>query len=210
MPNGNDDVTLMYQGGSGGFLLYYLMLLSGEFYDQETENKIKMQFPEGLKYDRGSWKITEIWPDNEKLKQTPADKKKLFLICNPFFNTKSLPVIRNIVNNTQVVLLYTTLDCQLRMAYEKNAYWFTPVSKRIFNAPASNFKYIKKIKSSGKSFNQEIVDPMVPLIVGMFRPKIISLQTVISDRSSYNEQQNKFLDHWLNLQSPKALRCLNI
>ena len=56
----------MYQGGSGGFLLFYYMLLSGEYttgLDMENiDQYITKQYHPNLIDDKKSWKVnSEHW-----------------------------------------------------------------------------------------------------------------------------------------------------
>jgi hypothetical protein len=207
------DTTIIYQGGSGGFFLYYLLLLSGKYISGDSVaalNRIQEQFPSHLKDNRTHWKFKEFWPDNKQLKTTTTDKKKLFLICNPLFDKRSILDNLRIAHGTKIVLLYTDIDTQLRMAYEKNAYWFTEISKKKFNAPASNYKYIRQIKSSYKIVNNTRVDPCVSNAIALFKPEFIVNLSELICSEDLNSDQRTFLTHWLSLQSRKAIRCLQI
>ena len=149
------DTTIIYQGGSGGFFLYYLLLLSGKYISGDADiqqsndiistvkQKIVEQFPNSLKDNRSQWKVNEFWPNNSSIKNQLFSKKKLFLICNPLFNEANILDNLKISMGTRKVLLYTDLNIQLRMAYEKNAYWFTDTSRKKFNAPKKNYTYLK-------------------------------------------------------------------
>ena len=220
--NFNKDLSIIYQGGSGGFLLYFLILLSGQYrsgdeliLDSEdtigsTNSRISQQFPIELMSSRKEWKDTEVWPDNNLLKYKTIDKNKLFLICNPLFSRRVFADNLLTTYDTLTVLVYTDLDIQLRMAFEKNAYWFTDISREYFDAPLSNLKYIRYIKSNFEIFsNSRKVDPLLPDIIKLFKPTVmIDLFDLINNREHYNTDQNLFLDHWLSLQSPKVLRLL--
>ncbi len=222
----DNDVTILYQGGSGGFLIYFLMLLSGNYRSgdtvilnhpdpvEATRLRIKTQFPKHLVTHRTEWKVNEVWPNNNKLKSINIDRNKLFLICNPLFNDELRNEFLSITDSTFKILLYTDLDIQLRMAFEKNAYWFTHISKMKFNVSEdiSNIDYIRKIKSefvisdTGKN-----IDPTIPEIIKLFKPNIvINLVDILKNRENYNADQNLFIDHWLSLQSSKTLKLLNI
>jgi hypothetical protein len=106
--------------------------------------------------------------------------------------------------------LNTDLKLQIRMAYEKNAYWFTKVSKQHFNAPSSTTQYLRQIINSGHNG----FDPQIENIKTTFNPdQIIRLEDFIQKKSipefaeSSNEQLN-FLNHWHALQSSKSLNLL--
>lgn len=214
------DTSIIYQGGSGGFFLYYLLLLSGKYVSgdnniQESNDtvstvkqQILTQFPYSLKDDQSQWKTTEFWPDNSSIKDIPLHKNKLFLICNPLFDNRHVVDNLHIASNTRRVLLYADISLQLRMAYEKNAYWFTDISKKRFNAPSSNYSYIRQIQSGCKILENKKVDPRVLDIINLYRPNIIiNLKDLISS-TGFNQDQTTFLKYWLSLQSKKATRCL--
>lgn len=195
------DVTLMYQGGSGGFYAYYQLLLTGEFQsgiDVEVGRAIAHQFPAGR--DLGLWKTSEIWPDNHALKYMDVDKRKLFLICNPTFNPDCRDDNLRIAEGTQVVLLTTPLSIQLRMAYDKRAYWFTEVSRRHFLASEDQRQYLRWIRSR----HAQGYDPELNHIRSLFKPEVeLDLSCLL--RVEYPlSQQKEFRDHWLGLQSLRA------
>ena len=145
------NITILYQGGSGGFALYYYLLLSGnyQYTIAETQQLISQQFQDNLKNFPEQWKNKEFWPDNQQLKN--QDGSKVFLICNPLFNPDMLTTNLDISDRTHKILLYVDLKLQLRMAYEKQAYWFTKVSKTKFSAPDKLNQYLRQIIISGDS-----------------------------------------------------------
>ena len=204
------DVTILYQGGSGGFALYYYLLLSGNYQCTvvEAQEMIKKQFPLTLADDHSNWKSNELWPDNFSLKQQSGSK--VFLICNPLFDQNLYETYRAISQDTYKILLYTDIHLQLRMAYEKNAYWFTAVSKKYFNAPADLKKYLRQILNSRVSYNNIEVDPMMPAVVDKFFPEqLIRLEEfirlgVLDNFPTPTKEQIEFLNHWRSLQPPKV------
>ena len=108
-----------------------------------------------------------------------------------------------ISDNTHRILLYTDFQSQLRLAWEKQAYWFTAVSRQAFCAPATDRDYIRWIRKHTTNFNGVTVDFQVPKIVDEFCPnEIISLKDMLS-RPCTIDQRN-FLDRWLSLQPKKA------
>lgn len=216
------DTTIIYQGGSGGFFLYYLLLLSGKYISGETDiqqsndivstvkQKILEQFPNSLKDNRSQWKVKEFWPNNNSIKNQSFSKKKLFLICNPLFNEGNILDNLKISIGTRKVLLYTDLDIQLRMAYEKNAYWFTEISRKKFNAPKTNYAYLKQIKSNYKIFCEKKVDPRVTDILTLYMPGIIVDLKELIQYQNFNLDQKEFVQYWTSLQSNKIKQCLQI
>jgi hypothetical protein len=203
------DVTILYQGGSGGFALYYYLLLTGQFQHsiEETWDRIHYQFPSDLATDPAAWKTRELWPDNVALKKQSGPK--LFLICNPVWNDHMIEVNHAVSDDTRRILLYAPLKLQLRLAWEKRAYWFTDVSRRAFAAPCNDRVYIRWIRQSSVNFDGIVVDPCLPKIVNEFTPnKIIKLQELLTEPATLD--QKKFLDHWIKLQPKKALHLMQL
>lgn len=203
-------VTVLYQGGSGGFLLYYYLLLSGryQYSIDRAWHLVRQQFPETLANDRQSWKQHEIWPDNRALfgSADPA----VMLICNPLFCADLYPEYRYLTDGSYVILLRAGFRAQLRMAFEKRAYWFTDVSRDYFAAPQSQTKYLRKIISQ----QQQGYDPMLSKIQDRFAiNKIIDLEDIVNSAfllawPEVNQHQILWVRRWLDLQSPKTQRLL--
>jgi hypothetical protein len=203
-----EDVTILYQGGSGGFALYYYLLLTGRFQHstEETWEMIHNQFPVDLIDDPARWKTLELWPDNVSLKKQSGPR--LFLICNPLWTADMAKVNHAISNNTWRILLYAPLRLQLRMAWEKRAYWFTDISRQVFAAPSTDQAYIRWILESGVPFQDTQVDPRIPAVIDEFQPHVIlSIRELMSGPAT--SDQRKFLDHWIKLQPKKALHLMH-
>jgi hypothetical protein len=203
------DVTILYQGGSGGFFLYYYLLLSGHYqFDIPTVQKIiQEQFGKNLLHNPSDWKNKEHWPDNQQLKSQSGNK--VFLICNPLFSPDMLDQNLAIAAGTYKILLYTDLKLQLRMAWEKQAYWFTSVSRNVFDAPRDDRSYIRKIIQSHGGQDSKIAQ-----IQQVFRPdEMIRLETLVQGNSKLNiaptQHQTDFLNQWYELQPPKSKKLLN-
>lgn len=203
------DVTILYQGGSGGFALYYYLLLSGEFQHsiKDSWQLIHNQFPSVLANDPSTWKTCELWPDNLALKKQSGPR--LFLICNPLWSDHMIEVNHTVSDDTHKILLYAPLKLQLRMVWEKRAYWFTDISRQAFAAPNNDQEYMRWIKRSGVDFHGITVDPGVPKIVNEFKPnKIIKLEELLTETAT--PDQRKFLDHWIRLQPKKAQHLMQL
>lgn len=203
------DVTILYQGGSGGFALYYYLLLTGQFQHsiQQTWDLIHHQFATDLIHNPRSWKSRELWPNNQELKHQAGPR--LFLICNPLWSDHMITVNHSISDHTHKILLYTSLKLQLRMAWEKRAYWFTNISRQAFDAPDNDQQYIRLIKQSGVDYNGITVDPMVPQIVDEFTPnQMVRLEEFVSGPA--NTDQREFLNWWIRLQPKKALNLMQL
>jgi hypothetical protein len=203
------DVTILYQGGSGGFALYYYLLLTGQFQHsvEETWELIHHQFSIDLINSPSSWKTFELWPDNVALKQKSGPR--LFLICNPLWSDNFAKASHAISKDTHRILLYAPLKLQLRMAWEKRAYWFTDTSRQEFFTHDSEYEYIRWIRQSGVDFNGITVDPLVPQIINEFKPAVIlSIKELLSEPAT--PDQKKFLDLWVKLQPKKSLSLMNL
>ena len=207
------DVTILYQGGSGGFLLFYYLLLSGQYQTglefDTVEQLILQQFPTSLARQPAGWKQKEFWPDNELCKIT-KDSPRLYLICNPLW--PDMEQNNQLVSaQTQKYLLYTDIHTQLRMCYEKQAYWFTDLSKKHFMAPANEKSYIKQILKSADGN----LDPMVAKVVKTFNPAYqIKLQDfvkhkILPGQESPNQAQIEFVNYWSSIQPLKVRHLLN-
>jgi hypothetical protein len=198
------NITIFYQGGSGGFALYYYLLLSGNYQlsIDATQDQIQNQFPSSLKHTPTKWKYTEHWPDNPTLKK--SNEPCVFLICNPLFDSNMLEANLWISQNTHKILLHTNIHLQLRLAYDKQAYWFTDISRQHFQAPADNKKYLRQILNSAKDSH----DPQISKISQVFRPnQLVLLEDFVRSQQiegfDSTPNQREFLNRWLDLQTDK-------
>lgn len=191
------------------------MLLSGEYttgLDMDNiEHYIKDQYHNKLATDKKSWKVdSEHWPNNLECKNLSTDKTKLFLVCNPtlspYYINKEL---QHIVSDTKIILLYTDLRTQLRMSYDKQAYWFSELSRTKFNRSYySNKAFIRKIINSGVLWKDELCDPELPKIEKIFpNLETVSLRDLLQ-KYPKNVKQQWLIDRWLSLHSNKELRHL--
>lgn len=202
------DVSIVYQGGSGGFALYYYLLLSGQYHSDSVVDW-QQQYPVLLANNPRKWKSFETWPNNSKLKQSNKSPK-LFLICNPCWNDMAIQENLSVVQNTFRIMLYTDLKLQLRMAWEKQAYWFTDTSKKAFCAPVDEGQYIRNIISCADNG----FDPMLAHIRKIFQPDIelrlenFLKQPQIPGFDLPNHSQLEFLTYWTNIQPVKAKKLL--
>ena len=207
------DVTILYQGGSGGFALFYYLLLSGQYSTgleyNSVQDLIDQQFSLSLITSPGTWKHQEFWPDNQKCKRTDTTPR-LFLICNPMWTPAIMQQNLDIGVDTHRVLLYTDFKLQLRMCWEKKAYWFTNVSRQAFNAPETTKQYLRQIIHT----QVDDLDPQVTVIKKIFKPaQTIELTQFIKSKilngfDMPNQAQLDFLDRWISLQPKKVQRLL--
>lgn len=207
IPN-DKDVTILYQGGSGGFALFYFLLLSEKFVtgidNKDIQQLVDTQYPTCLATEPEKWKHTEFWPDNNWCKTLSG--RKLFLICNPLWNSEIAEQNLKLSEDTHKILLYTDFKLQLRMCWEKQAYWFTDISKKAFNAPSSTKKYLKQIIQT----RHNDFDPVLERIQTTFCPdQQVDLKDFVSTKNIVNfdlpnSKQLDFLNRWIQLQPIKV------
>ena len=110
-----NSLNLLYSGGSGGFFLLHLLLLSKQYHcdfgtDKSLEQIIEHQW-NIVQADQ--WKSTEIWPDNTKTSLGP--EPRIYFYCLP--NSPN-------ANPGRQILLYTDFLSQLRLSFYKKAWWY--------------------------------------------------------------------------------------
>ena len=84
----NHDLVLAYAGGSGGFILLHILLLSGFYKIVLTEGKeftsvIDQQWNIS---NAAEWKMGEVWPDNRATAALHG-QSCIFFYCNPDLKT---------------------------------------------------------------------------------------------------------------------------
>lgn len=208
------DVTILYQGGSGGFALFYYLLLSGQYtsgVDQtDVQSLIHTQFDPELKHNPKKWKHYEHWPDNLQCKYG-MQGARLFLICNPAWEPEIAHQNAKIASGTLRILLYTDIKTQLRLAYDKQAYWFTDISRKRFqpNSSETDFRYMRRILKHNPDIDAELAN-----VKKLFRPHHeLLLQDFLQGQHiegtpEPNQAQLDFLAYWLDLQPPKSKKAL--
>jgi hypothetical protein len=114
----NKDLTLVYSGGSGGFIALHGIVLSGihhadKYGINSDANDIINQWGLIAKNGINSWRDFEIWPNNTRTKEN-NHSHKLYYNCNiganDFIN----------INSTKVVI-YTDITMQYKLMKLKNA-----------------------------------------------------------------------------------------
>ena len=112
---------LEYSGGSGGFLLLHLLLLSGKFYSAFDKDlpldKIVQEHWNIVSHDQ--WKKTEIWPNNQTTESSVTNLDKLFFYCNPYDHKNYTTEFSG-----KKIVIYTDLHSQRLLAYYKKANWY--------------------------------------------------------------------------------------
>lgn len=148
--------ALQYSGGSGGFLLLHLLLLSDKFYaafdrdlllDQLIQEHWDIPSPD-------QWKSTEIWPDNQLTLDSQVHVDKIYFQCNPYGNDRK-SILEEIPHKK--IVIYTDYHSQDLLAYYKKAYWYT-------GRTAWNIKYIefRKFLKTWQTHYNNVKDPSWP------------------------------------------------
>jgi len=154
----NNDIKLCYFGGSGGFIVLHLLLLSKKFFcafrdDISIEEIVDQQWKIS---SPAQWKSSEFWPDNHKTRQSDTDLRKIFFFCGP-----DIKEVNDF--NGKIFFIYLDADSQIEMARYKNAYWFGNESTR------NHKNYISYYRSKLKSWTDHyanIKDPSWPRCTG--------------------------------------------
>lgn len=113
------DTNLLYSGGSGGFLLFHLLLLSNRYTAAFTDTN-DLDFIINSQWnisDPDKWKLTEIIPNNRLTSQLDTNLNKLYLYCNPDLTRYNTYCKFN-------VCLYTDYTSQTKLAFYKKAHWY--------------------------------------------------------------------------------------
>ena len=173
--------ALQYSGGSGGFLLLHLLLLSDKFYtafdrnlslDQIIQEHWNIKSP-------NQWKSTEIWPDAQITLDAQVDFDKIYFQCNPFehdYNT----VLKELVYKK--IVIYTDYQSQLLLAHYKKANW------RFCHYQDIKYVEFRKFLNNWKDHYANIKDPSWP--------KCLSVRHI--DRLPKNIQKEILADPYTN------------
>jgi hypothetical protein len=124
------DIKIGYSGGSGGFLLLHLLLLSGKFYtafdvNDSLQNIINNQWNIRNHCD---WKKFETWPNNLLTLSTDTQTSRLYFFCSPVFE-KNFTFAQC---HAKSLILYTDIHSQAELSFYKKSRWWD-------NAPKHNF-----------------------------------------------------------------------
>jgi len=157
------DLNLFYSGGSGGFLLLHLLLLSGR-YHVVFKNNVPMTTALARQWqivNHQAWKKTESWPDNEKTFHSHSELTKIYFYCNP----EVVHQPDNVDYHGQFgeysdynVGLYTDYSSQVLLAKYKKA-WYFGETDTVRNQKFSTFR---KLLKSWQTHYDNIRDPSWP------------------------------------------------
>lgn len=157
------NIKLCYFGGSGGFILLHLLLLSNKFScvfpNNATLNEViekQWNICNNL-----HWKQTEVWPLNTLTYKESIKNQKIYFFCNPKIEDVSK-------FDGKIIFLYTDALTQLKLAHYKRAFIYTDVE--LYSA----VKYYKYFLQLWKHHYNNIKDPSWPVCYGPKKFKRLS------------------------------------
>lgn len=171
--------NLLYSGGSGGFLLLHLLLLSkkfhAEFEKELTLNQIIQEHWNIISPDQ--WKKSEIWPNNQLTASSQVNADKIYFYCNPYnYSTEFAG---------KKIVIYTDLHSQRLLAHYKKANWYCGGS-RVFDVRYAVFKTFLK---RWQDHYNNIKDPNWPKCISVRHlsrlPKNIQAEVISNPYTEY-------------------------
>jgi hypothetical protein len=119
-PFSKDDVTIFYFGGSGGFYLFYILMLSGKFncmFSDDDRPFDEIMASHWNIVSTGRWKESEVVPANMRTMEQ-CSSPRLFFMCNPTLADFEL------YKDTTRITIYTDIDTQFFMCKTKTAFFY--------------------------------------------------------------------------------------
>lgn len=154
----NKSLNLVYGGGSGGFLVFHLLLLTGKFFcifkqkraaDNQEEFYYQMQNVIEDQWhitEPNLWKTKEHWPDNGSTRTHGiAGHNAIYLSCNKIWQDD---------DQAHRLLVYTDIDLQLKLSQYKRA--------GVFLHDLSATENRKKIEIEWSKIYSDVKDPAWP------------------------------------------------
>ena len=179
------ELNILYSGGSGGFLLLHLLLLSDQdwCYFLETQNLSELIKQQWKINNPRNWKNTETWPRNDHTKNSQLPVNKIYFYCNPHDDLYEYYCNFNLV-------IYTDYASQQKLAHYKKAHWHYQTTARTVNNKFSDS--IKVLREWQKHYNN-IKDSTWPKCLS-FR-KISTLPHHIQVELLSNPYTSEFLNY---------------
>ena len=200
-----ESIVLLYSGGSGGFFLLHLLLLSGKFYtsffnDKSINDAIESQWNIT---NPDNWKHSETWPDNQATQRTTTDCHKLYFYCL-LPELSQMPELRS----SKYLVLYTDISSQLELAYFKKARWFHNTRK----------KPIDLLHETRLYKNDLVTGTILPFLNSA--KYVVKLQDIVNSNGSIlekllgipkiNNDQIALINRWKKLHTPELLTKIGI
>lgn len=195
------DLSLLYLGGTGGFFLLHLLLLSDEkFYCNGYENIdsiIKKQWSK----DFDNWKSRETWPSNYQTYLKVTHNRKLFFHCHEYVNWEK--------SQDQKIFLYTNLETQLALSKLKKSFIYIKDKVNLVD------KLEEKAYSTSIQIENVAYHYLVPELISK-SDYAIKLQSLLKNPDyelqkigiTINDKQKSFIDFWVDLHPNYILKLL--
>lgn len=193
----------MYFGGSGGFFLLHLLILSNKFFCAPLNNFQQVFDKQWNITDPAAWKLLETWPDNHATSAAATDLHKLFFHCNGGTPWKT--------HTGNKILLYTDIDTQLSLARYKHAWCFHPSFLQGRDPEYMRNQVLTQTTNlDGHWVWHQIAD------VWDTADQCIRLQDLVTNCPKvlaslgieYTVHHEQFIKHWLRLHTPELQTLL--
>jgi hypothetical protein len=201
-----NDLNILYSGGSGGFLLLHLLLLSDRYvvkFSRAVDFDYVLEHQWNIK-NSNQWKLTEVWPSNRLTHQCTSDLNKIYFYCNPELerNTKEYCDFD--------VVLYTDYVSQQKLAFYKKANWYSGRPGLKFDGEL----YKNRVE---EYCGQLLYKPIVPFL--KTAKVAIKLQDLVNTNGAVlenklglpmNDKQHQFINAWKKLHPTELLTDIGI
>jgi hypothetical protein len=194
------DLSIGYSGGSGGFLLLHLLLLSDQYHVKFQDNK---SFDEVIDQqwkitDPNQWKSSETWPDNLQTYNSQTLLNKIYFYCNPY-NDQDWGQY-----STSTIILYTDYRSQILLSHYKKAHWYCKKDQLGLNL---KFSAYRKLLKNWKNHYNNIKDsqwPKCPSFRAIDKlPESIQKEILDNEYTAeylnyqYHEPVDKYCNQWV-------------
>lgn len=200
-----------YRGGSGGFLLLHLLLLSKKYHvtfqdNLDCNSVIDQQWH--VK-DHSQWKRNEVWPDNQQTLSNSSQLDKILFFCNPDRPRDFFDYCRNSTSkHRKFVWIYTDIHSHNELAFYKRAYWYFPKN-------STKLTDLSTVSADwqGLQVDREAVyfldhsDIQIKLQDLVNDPEILIKHQLLTDLA---QDQLDLIQHWKSLHPPELLNAIGI
>lgn len=201
------DTSIMYFGGSGGFFLLHMLMLSNKFFCEPlTDFQAVFEKQWDIK-NPSNWKLSETRPNNASTAAAQTNLNKLFLHCNngpgPGPGWHRHPGTK--------VLLYTDIHTQLALAEYKHAWCFHPS----YVQARSHDTIRSRVIEQTTHINQQLLYAPLANLWNVANIQI-KLQDLVTNGAAvlqqlgvqYTEQHAEFTDQWIKLHPANLQKLL--
>ena len=198
------ELSIGYSGGSGGFLLLHLLLLSDQYHVKFKNNKtFDETFEKQWKITNpNQWKLSETWPDNLQTYNSQTLLNKIYFYCNPYdpydddqyWNQYSTPTL----------MLYTDYYSQTLLAHYKKAQWYCKKDQPSYNLKFSAYRELLKNWQNHYDNIKDSNWPRCPSFRDIDKlPTSIQKEILANEYTAeflnyqYCDPVDKYCDHWV-------------